>query len=145
MPDPVLHVLAGPNGSGKSTLWTYVLDPVMHLEFVNADLIAMQHWPKETERHAYDAATMAAARRQELIDAQRSYATETVFSHESKVELVKTAVVAGYLVTLHLIVVPEGLAVDRVNNRVENGGHAVPEDKVRERYRRLWRFVTDAI
>src|SRR5205814_8687969 len=99
----------------------------------------------EPERHAYEATEIASARRQELIVARRSYAAKTVFSHESKVELVRDAVDAGYLVTLHVIAVPENLAVDRVENRVENGGPAVPENKIRERYGRLWAHVADAI
>lgn len=145
MADPVLHLLAGPNGSGKSSLWTYVLEPELHLEFVNADAIAEERWPGDGASHAYDAARFAAARREELLAERRSFATETVFSHESKVELVRTAVGAGYLVTLHVLAVPESLAVDRVENRVENGGHAVPEDKIRERYGRLWAYVAAAI
>lgn len=145
MADPVLHLLAGPNGSGKSTLWTYVLEPELHLEFVNADVIADERWSDDPASHAYEAAGMAAARREELVAARRSFATETVFSHESKIELVRTAVEAGYLVTLHVIAVPEALAVDRVGNRVENGGHAVPEDKIRGRYGRLWAHVAEAI
>ena len=145
MADPVLHLLAGPNGSGKSTLWTYVLEPELHLEFVNADLIALERWPRESERHAYEAAEIAASRREELIAERRSFATETVFSHESKVDLVRQAVEAGYLVTLHVLAVPELLAVDRVESRVENGGHAVPEEKIRGRYSRLWAHVREAI
>jgi predicted ABC-type ATPase len=145
MADPVLHVLAGPNGSGKSTLWKYVLEPELHLEFVNADEIADEHWPDDPGGHAYEAADIAAARREELVAARRSFATETVFSHESKVELVTGAAEAGYLVTLHVIAVPEATAVDRVDNRVENGGHAVPEDKIRERYGRLWAHIANAI
>lgn len=145
MADPVLHLLAGPNGSGKSTLWTYVLQPELHLEFVNADAIAEERWSDDPASHAYEAAEIAAARREELVAAHRSFATETVFSHESKIELVRTAVEAGYLVTLHVVAVPEGLAVDRVENRVENGGHTVPEDKVRGRYGRLWGHVAEAV
>jgi predicted ABC-type ATPase len=145
MADPVAHLLAGPNGSGKSTLWTYILEPELHLEFVNADVIAEERWADDPASHAYDAAEIAAARRQELIAARRSFATETVFSHESKIKLVSAAVEAGYLVTLHILAVPEGLAVGRVENRVENGGHAVPEDKVRGRYRRLWAHVAEAV
>jgi predicted ABC-type ATPase len=145
MADPVLHLLAGPNGSGKSSLWTYVLEPQLHLEFVNADAIADQRWPGEAGRHAYQAAEIAAARRAELLAERRSFATESVFSHESEVELVRTAVAAGYLVTLHVLAVPESLAVDRVGNRVENGGNAVPEDKIRGLYGRLWARVAAAI
>ena len=145
MADPVLHLLAGPNGSGKSTLWTYVLEPELNLEFVNADAFAEDRWPSDPVGRAYEAAELAAGRRAELVAARRSFATETVFSHESKVEFVRTAVEAGYIVTLHILAVPESLAVDRVGNRVENGGHAVPEDKIRQRYGRLWSHVADAI
>ena len=145
MADPVLHLLAGPNGSGKSTLWTYVLEPELHLEFVNADVIAEERWSDDPASHAYEAAEMAAARREELVAARRSFATETEFSHKSKIELVRTAVEAGHLVALHVIAVPEALAVDRVGNRVENGGHAVPEDKIRGRYGQRWSHVAEAI
>ncbi|MGH9164129.1 MAG: zeta toxin family protein, partial [Acidimicrobiales bacterium] len=128
-----------------STLWRRVLGTELHLEFVNADAIAEQRWPDDAESHAYEAAELAAARRQELMVDRRSYATETVFSHESKVKLVRDAVAGRYLVSLHVIAVPEDLAVDRVKNRVENGGHSVPEHKVRERYGRLWTHIADAI
>ena len=74
-----------------------------------------------------------------------SFVTETVFSRASKLDLIHAAVDAGYLVTLHVVMVPEALAVARVANRVEVGGHAVPEHKVRERYARLWPLVASAI
>ncbi|MFP5225860.1 MAG: zeta toxin family protein [Actinomycetota bacterium] len=145
MPDPVLHLIAGPNGSGKSTLWELVLGPVLLLEFVNADAIAAQHWPDDPMAHAYEASTAATERRAELIAKRRSFATETVFSHDSKIDLVTSAAENGYLVTLHIVAVPLELAVARVSNRVENGGHAVPLDKIQERYGRLWGHLARAI
>lgn len=145
MADPVLHLVVGPNGAGKSTLHELVIEPVTHLEFVNADVIAAEQWPDALADHAYEAAELAAARRDELLAARTSFATETVFSHESKVGLVKAAVAAGYLVTLHVVLVPEDLAVARVANRVEHDGHDVPEEKIRSRYQRLWRLVAEAI
>jgi predicted ABC-type ATPase len=145
MADPVLHVIAGPNGAGKSTLYDRVIGPVTKLELVNADVIAARDWPDDAAAHAYDALRLAAERRDELLAARTSFVTETVFSHESKVDLVKAAVEAGYLVTLHVVLVPEDLAVARVANRVENDGHDVPEEKVRSRYARLWSLVAEAI
>lgn len=145
MPDPVLHLLVGPNGSGKSSLFELVIEPTTHLQFVNADRIAAEKWPTDTAAAAYDAAKIAAKRRSQLINDEASFATETVFSHESKLELVREAIEAGYLVTLHVLLVPVEIAVARVENRVENGGHPVPEEKVRERYERLWPLVGAAI
>ena len=43
------------------------------------------------------------------------------------------------------MLVPEELAVARVAARVVAGGHAVPEEKIRGRYQRLWPLVADAI
>jgi predicted ABC-type ATPase len=145
MADPVLHLIAGPNGAGKSTLFDLVIGPVTGLEFVNADVIAARQWPGDESAHAYDASRLAADRREELLAARTSFVTETVFSHESKVDLVRSAAGAGYLVTLHIVLVPEELAVARVASRVENDGHDVPEDKVRSRYQRLWSLVAEAI
>lgn len=145
MADPVLHLLAGPNGSGKSQLFAEVIGPVTHLEFVNADEIARARWPTDAEARSYDAAELAAGRRSELIASRSSFATETVFSHPSKLDLVREARAVGYMVTLHVLLVPEDLAVARVANRVAFGGHDVPEEKIRARFQRLWPIVAAAI
>lgn len=142
--DPVLHLLAGPNGSGKSTLVTRVLQPETGLPFVNADVIAAREWPGAQAEHAYDASQLAANERDELIAHGASFITETVFSHPSKVDLVRTAHNVGYLVHLHVIVMPENLCVARVAERVLDGGHSVPADKIRQRHARLWNLVVQA-
>ena len=59
MPDPVLHLIAGPNGAGKTTFYEKVLGPTTKLAFVNADVIAEEHWPGATVEHAYDASAIA--------------------------------------------------------------------------------------
>jgi len=141
---PVLLLLAGPDGAGKSSFAKRVLLPVTHLPFINADEIAQRRWPGAEQTHAYEASAVAPAERDAAIAARASFITETVFSHPSKVDLVARAVSAGYLVELHVLLVPEELAVLRVAYRVEHGGHAVPEEKVRGRYRRLWALVATA-
>lgn len=145
MPDPVLHVLAGPNGAGKSTLYEKVIYPETGLEFVNADVIAAQRWPGDATDRSYEAAALAEEHRSRLIMARASFVTETVFSHESKIDLIRAALDARYLVILHVVAVPEELAVARVAIRVRVGGHSVPEDKIRQRYGRLWPLVASAI
>jgi predicted ABC-type ATPase len=140
----VLHVLAGPNGAGKSTFVARVLQPVTHLPFVNADQIAAERWPGEELEHAYQASRAAADRRRQMLAAGESFITETVFSHHSKVALVTQAVAFGYLVNLHVILIPADLAVQRVAERVRRGGHDVPEEKIQSRYARLLKLVVDA-
>lgn len=145
MTDPVLHLLAGPNGAGKSTLYERVIGPATHLQFVNADRIAAEKWPGEELAHGYEAARWAAHQRDTLIGQRRSFVTETVFSHPSKIELIAAARQAGYLITLHVVMVPVDLAVLRVQERVLRGGHDVPQQKVIDRWERLWTHVAAAV
>lgn len=147
MSTPVLHLLAGPNGAGKSTFAELILIPRTHLPFVNADRIAEQLWPGdrvEQSRHAAEVSRLAAQERERLIAAGASFVTETVFSHPSKLDLIRRAQAGGHSVTLHVVMMPEDLAVERVGDRVAVGGHTVPEAKIRERYRRLWDLVARA-
>lgn len=141
---PDLFVLAGPNGAGKTTFFERILAPT-GLDFINADRIAALRWPGEEQRHAYAAADEAARLRERYLVDRRSFVTETVFSHPSKVELVRRAAQAGYRVHLRVLMVPVELAVARVDQRVREGGHAVPVTKIRERHARLWAHVSDAI
>lgn len=142
---PVLHLLAGPNGSGKSSYVQDVLFPATGLPFVNADVIAAEQWPDAQAKHAYLAARLADAQRADLLAARTSFITETVFSHPSKIALVADASALGYLVHLHVILVPVELAVRRVTERVRRGGHTVPEEKIRQRYDRLYGHVAQAL
>lgn len=147
MSTPLLILLAGSNGAGKSTLAEEVLIPATRLPFVNADVLAEEQWPgdrKSQQSGAAEVSELAAQIRTDLIAQRASFITETVFSHPSKVELVRQAQAAGYQVWLHVVLIPEELAVERVADRVDDGGHHVPETKIRQRYQRLWTFVAQA-
>jgi predicted ABC-type ATPase len=68
-----------------------------------------------------------------------------VFSHPSKLDLIDDALRAGYQVALHVVMAPEDVSVARVAYRVRSGGHDVPAEKIRERHRRLWGLVAEAV
>lgn len=141
-----LHLVIGPNGSGKTTFVTELLAlELPGYAYVNADEIARARWPADADAHAYDAARVAAETRAHLIAGGRSFIAETVFSHPSKLELIRSAQQAGSQVVVHVMLVPEELAVRRVAYRVRAGGHDVPEHKIRERYHRLWRLAAQAV
>lgn len=141
-----LDVVAGPNGAGKSTFVRLSLAPLWPgSTFVNADAIAAQRWPDDQTAHAYEAARIAAATRSELIARGMPLIAETVFSHPSKIDVIREALAARYYIALHVLMVDEDLSVARVAARVADGGHDVPEDKIRERHRRLWALVAEAI
>jgi predicted ABC-type ATPase len=141
-----LDLVVGPNGAGKSTFIGFTLAPLLSGSLVvNADEIARQRWPQDPASHSYDAAQIAADTRAKLIDLGRSFIAETVFSHPSKLDLIHAARRAGFTVVLHVLLIPEDLAVERVRHRVRAGGHDVPETKIRQRHRRLWVPVAEAI
>ena len=139
-----LDLVVGPNGAGKSTFVRLTLAARRPgVPFVNADLLAAQRWPDPLEamRRAAEAAEMAHAVREQLLANRREFIAETVASHPSKVDLVAQAARAGYYIAVHVVLVPEDLAVHRVARRVQAGGHPVPEDKIRARHQRLWPHV----
>jgi predicted ABC-type ATPase len=141
-----LDLVVGSNGAGKSTFVELVVMPLRPgVPFVNADVIAAQRWPQDAQAHSYEAARVAERTRARLIELGEPFIAETVFSHPSKLDLIDAAVAAGFTVALHVVLVPADLAVQRVAHRVASGGHAVPEDKIRERWQRLWPLVAEAI
>jgi predicted ABC-type ATPase len=142
---PALHLVVGPNGAGKTTFFEHVLEPATHLPLINADHIAERHWPGDEQRHGHEAAALAEQAREAAIAAGRSFVAETVFSHPAKLELIGRAQARGYLVFLHVVGVPEALTLTRTRLRSEQGGHSVPVEKVRARYRRLWANVAKAL
>lgn len=142
MSAPVFYLLAGPNGAGKSTLYRSAV--AEHLipaqaEFVNADLYeaqALQHVLDPLER-SRRARLWADARRAQCLVEARSFVSETVFSHASKLDLIAAAQRAGFGVVLLVVCVdnPQQLLA-RVDQRVQEGGHAVPNERILARYPR---------
>lgn len=134
---PTLVMLAGPNGAGKSTLYETRIAPSFAMPFVNADIIQRDEMNIEDTNAAYKSAQIADDRRKIYLTERKSFATETVFSHPSKLELVQRAIDIGYWVlVLHISLEHPDLSVARVDERVKEGGHRVPEEKIRQRYDR---------
>lgn len=140
-----LDLVVGPNGAGKSTFVDRILLPTLpHQAFVNADEIAKTYWPGDEVVKSRIAARLAEVLRVAFVAMGEPFIAETVLSHPSKINLIEEAVAAGYRVHLHVLMLPEDEAVARVAKRVTQGGHQVPEEKVRSRYQRLWENVVRA-
>lgn len=126
-------LLVGGNGAGKSTFYRKFLEP-KGMPFVNADVLAKQFFPEDPEGNSYLAAQLAGNLRESLLQEGRSFCFETVFSHVSKVDFVARAKAFGYQVVMVFIHVESAeLNLARISQRVEEGGHQVPDDKVRAR------------
>ena len=83
--------------------------------------------------------------RKKLLEERRKFSFETVFSHESKLDIMKQAKSKGYKVYLYFVSTesPE-INKARVASRVAQGGHDVPIDKIESRYYRSLNFLYDS-
>ncbi len=136
-----LWLLAGGNGAGKSTFYCARLAP-SGLSFVNADILAKLLYPQAPEAHSYHAAKLAEHLRLQLLRQGRNFCFETVFSHPSKIDFVAQAKTLGYeiiLVFIHLC--DPALNQARIAQRVSEGGHNVPPDKVINRIPRTLKLI----
>lgn len=139
---PIIVALAGSNGAGKSTFYESHLADV-GLRFINADELSAS-----LGLSPYEAAELATAVRRELVNQRESFIFETVLSDPvgEKVEQLASYAALGYTVVLIFIRIE---SVDesskRVTMRVCQGGHDVPDDKLRARFERTLANLQRAI
>ena len=95
---------------------------------------------------SYDAAIISAFVRTALLARGKTFSLETVMSHPSKIAFITQAAALGYRTYLYFICTENpAINVARVKQRVLLGEHDVPEEKVRSRYTRSLRLLSQAI
>ena len=132
-----LYIIAGCNGAGKTTASYTVLPEILDCrEFDIADEIAKGLSPFNPSSVAIEAGRLMLKRIGELLSAGVSFSVETTLSTRSYINLIHQAQSQGYSVSLIYFWFnsPE-LAIERVKQRVANGGHDVPAPIIRRRYR----------
>ena len=135
---PQYIIVAGINGAGKSTL--YDTFPILFdkTKRINADEILRQmgsDWHKDSDN--------LKAMKEEIkqlhyaLDNRQSIHVETTLAGRGKAQLnlIDKAHKNGFEVTLLYVALrDENLAIQRVNERVQKGGHGVPVVTIRKRY-----------
>ena len=133
---PSVVILAGPNGAGKSTAAPALLQGALAVnEFVNADVIARGLSAFAPDSAAIAAGRVMLGRLRELSEQRVSFAFETTLASRTFAPWLSELRASGY--EIHLVFLwlsSEDLAIERVADRVRNGGHDVPSDVVRRRY-----------
>ena len=134
---PCVIALAGPNGAGKSTAGPALLKGALRVtEFVNADMIAQGLSVFEPETVALAAGKIMLARLRELARRRVSFAFETTLAGRTYAPWISDLIQKGYEFHLLFLWLPSAeFAVERVRGRVRLGGHPVPEETIRRRYR----------
>ncbi|MFB3893802.1 MAG: AAA family ATPase [Phycisphaerae bacterium] len=134
---PSAIVLAGPNGAGKSTVAPAVLKDLLDIRlFVNADTIAQGLSGFDPAVAAIEASGIMLDHFRRLAAARASFAFETTLASRSYAPWIRQLIEAGYRFRLLFLWLPSAdLAVARVAARVRQGGHSIPSDVIRRRYK----------
>lgn len=142
---PQLWILAGGNGAGKSTFFQLALEP-RGVKLINADLIARIIHPERPELVSYEAAGLAEKIRNTMLQQKTSFCFETVFSHPSKIDFIARAKAIGYeVIVIYIHLASAQLNASRVWQRVSEGGHRVPAEKIHSRIPRSMEYVATAL
>ncbi len=138
--NPVIVVIAGPNGSGKTSL---TQDLRLHewvtgegCVYVNPDDIAQNVYGDWNSVEAtMNAANEADRIREDCLKQGSSLVFETVMSAENKVDFLRRAKAVGYFIRLFFVSTDSPtINAARVAQRVTEGGHTVPIEKIISRY-----------
>lgn len=133
-----IYVIGGSNGAGKTTFAREFLpDYVNCPRFINPDLIAAGLSPFDPQAAMLEAGRVVSREIRKAIKAGHTFGFETTLSGRTYLRLLKEARAAGYSVHIFYLWIPSpDLGLARIKDRVEQGGHQVPEADVRRRYAR---------
>ena len=139
---PVFLLIAGPNGASKSTFSEKRLKP-LGLPCIDPDAVAKELLGRyvENREEAMQATVEASLRARRHFLEGKSIALESVFSDRKgyKLGLLEEARREGFKTVLVFIGVDSpDICIARVQDRVNHGGHDVPDDVIRDRFPRCF-------
>ena len=137
-----IMIIAGPNGAGKTTFAREFLPcEAGCLNFVNADYLAHGLSPFSPELAAVKAGKLMLRELDDHVRHQRNVAVETTLSGRRYARLIPRWRKQGYRVKLVFLSLPSvEIAIARVSGRMRQGGHPIPEETIRRRYKAGLRF-----
>ena len=108
--------------------------------FVNADLIAVGLAPFEPAAAAIRAGRVMIEEMELHVRKKRSFAFETTLSGRRYARIIPQWQGIGYRIKLVFLYLQDvKIAIERVQIRIRQGGHAVPEDVIHRLYDAGWR------
>lgn len=140
-----LYLMSGPNGAGKTTASLQILPKFLQVyEYVNADEIARGISPFNPEFVAIQAGKIMLKRLDYLANLGIDFAFESTLSGRNYLKFLRKCQNLGYTVNIiyFWLQTPE-LAIERVQRRVESGGHNIPENVIRRRYEKGLKNLID--
>ena len=134
-------VIAGPNGAGKTTFArSFLPQEAQCPRFINADLIARGLSPFAPTAGLMRAGRLVLERIIEFEAARVDFAFETTLAGRTYATVIRRLRQGNFRIHLFYLWIPSPeLALLRIRDRVESGGHDVPEIDVRRRFARTLR------
>lgn len=95
---------------------------------------------------SYTVAMVADFFKDQYLKRHLSFSFETVFSHPAKIDILKKAQAEGFRTYMYFVATENpSVNVKRIQQRVKDGGHNVPEDKTIARYYRCLEQIRYAL
>ena len=134
-----VYIIAGPNGAGKTTFaLQYLKDITGCNNFINADMIAQGLMPLNPYDAIYEAGVILLQRINRHIDRKENFAFETTLSGRTYINLLKRLRDDQWQIVLFFLWIPgPEYSIERVRERVRQGGHNIDEQTIYRRYPRL--------
>jgi predicted ABC-type ATPase len=138
MERPILIIIAGPNGAGKTSVTGSILkhEWVKDCEYINPDIIARDvfgDW--NSQEQVLKAAQYAKEWREKCLENHTSFILETVLSAPDKIDFILRAKKQNFFIRLFFIGTDNpNINASRIAQRVIEGGHDVPIQKIIDRY-----------
>lgn len=134
MKNSELTVFAGVNGAGKSTLYK-MLNGNFGVRLNSDEIVQNNKWDWKDSACQLKAAKELICMQNELLKNHESFNRETTLCGTSIVKTIETAAEKGYRIELFYVgVASSEIAIKRVQNRVEKGGHGVSAETIEQRY-----------
>lgn len=136
MADKRILIIAGPNGAGKTTFAKeFLVTDAQCPRFINADLIAAGLSPFVPEKAAVQAGRLMLQAIDHAVDSGENFAIETTLSGLGYARKIPHWQSLGYRVSLFFLKLDNvEQAIDRVAERVKQGGHNIPEAVICRRF-----------
>jgi len=143
---PNLTIIAGANGSGKTTLTRWNQELLRNIPLLDPDAIS-----KTLQASVTSVAPIAAARQviktaKGHVRNRNSFAVETTLAGHGYLQMMLDARARGFEIVL-IYIGTEHVEINlaRIRDRVLAGGHNVPKEDVRRRYKRSFANLPSAL
>jgi len=134
---PVLYILAGPNGTGKTTFYSIAVQTGLidkDLPFINVDLIT-QNLGGYTQENYIQAENIYRNTVKKYIDSNTDFMIESNLADSRSYEWLTLIKSKNYQLFLYYLSTDDvAINIGRVQRRVLEGGHDIPESIVKSRY-----------